>query len=939
VYDPPAITGLTATAIDMWSIQLDWDTIPYDYHHVIIRRSRGLPYATTHDDPLVDADTITGTVGAFTYLDENLLPGSAYFYTVFTVDAAGNVANTGATATATTNAANPGAASAATITMVAGTVNVATGTPIPAPAPGNPVTITGPAIAVTSALKAGASWVRSLATTPPARPDGGYTGPGAVLANGMVGGGSMPTTLVDFPGTPEPTDIRVEIWDHTNTTKIADLNYGANRQFLDEYNGVGNGSLQMPATITDVLNGPPLHQSLLKRDYVIRWFYKDNPDAVFASIIEGRSTNVIAQAGSQWVSVTGRGTLAWLDDAVVLPFYPDPIATTPPPEPPPGSGYEPFPPRSNEILPQAPDIRAFNFASRDAFRHVMFDDTSSVEHPTAGWNRAYGVRQDNRGGTNPRAYYPSEWPDGAAMWIWWNAPLTEIPADEVCWFRCKFNIDRGDTYRLLVSGDNGFIAWMDGIEVASAGYQENGGYNWKTSAEVDIVLDVGEHVLAMRGQNLQRINPGYNPAGVIATLMGINSKGKPDITKIVQGARSSNVSMSDEGGWWANRGWYRDQNGRQVPAGPAWKAGDVLYTLIKEAQARGVKRLMAVTMDFDASTDSNGQAWTTRVSRTWDIGTSLLQVAFDLCELGVDIWMTADNVLHCAERRGVNDSPFTLLYGGNITGYTTDEAFTGASVAYTKTRTGWQVLENKTADMILGGKREIGIQMTSTDSEDHAIDLSRRAVGSVIISSMVGTAEAIIPVAGSLPYTDVGISDVINVLGPDGRLRKGRLLSVSVSENAAGATTWVPEIEIWSTPFGDGINPDDPTAPSDPNNPFDPSTWVPAAEDWVRFIPPIGSAAREGGYVGGPSGSTRGGGGGDEGGGGSPGPWRRQTPYVRTESVMPVTGGGTGANSSGTGSSNFANNAITRNAERVHIGPEAPDVTEGFQLWIDTSGI
>lgn len=994
-------------------------------------------------------------------LDTGLLPNTTYYYVIYTYDWAGNVNSTQVTASVTTTGISPGDAFDLTVAMPAGTFSILAGTPID-PVGSEDILYYGVPLDLTMKMPAGVSWNVNLLEPPPPVP----------------GSGTVLDIVFDPAIVRTPTDITVELWNYTNTEKIIDLDYSADRQFLDEYNGVGSGGLRVPATHADATE--------LTRDRVIRYWYKDIPDAVFASILENRKTAVVAEAGDAWTEVSGRGLLSWLEDAVVLPYVYDKTKLP--------AGYKILGDGTKEtvqsnIMANAPDVRAFNFGSRDAFSHEMFDDTGpgsggadpalnatwlptigvkwsartdlvkgnpvlwpdhdaywiSIRNPQTdapdneklwfrgsfliteptlveihmtadnycdwyidgqwivktvnwrgenqphawtkrlftlqpgihylqgqlqnaylpavkynpssiiatvikhtdqsilfrtspatwsvtttpqtfqstaathgpGWHRPLGISQSSRAPINIRRYFPTDWPDPLAKWIWGSDPTQTLFEDEVCWFRAKIWVPADGTYRWFSTGDDSYMVWFDGIEIASLNYDVTAANGWQRSDEVDLDLDQGWHVVSMRGQN--RVNPFVvstatsNPAAVIGTLMTLDANLKPLAPVPYAATDNAAPPGNADAGWWAN--W----------SGPAWKAGDVLLTLIEEAKARGVTRLQNITMDFTASLDSNGLPWTTRVSRTWDVGTNLLQVAFDLCELGVDIWMTPDNVLHCAERRGSDEPVFSVVYGDNVTGYNTDETFTGASVAYTRTRTGWFTLSNDTSEMILGGKREAGISLANTDSEDQAIGLSHRAIGSVVMANIVATAQAIVPIEGSIPYTDVQISDLIYVLSPSGAQRMGRLLSVSVTENEAGTTTWVPEIEIWKSPFGDGVDPTRPHDPVDPNNPYDSSTWVPAAEDWTRFIPE-GAGTDYPRAVTMPNSAVAGGALDIHSGAPSPSPSGRTAPprnSAQAQRQVP----------------NAANNATPPNAERVAIQTTPPLTTAGYHLWVDTTGV
>lgn len=576
---------------------------------------------------------------------------------------------------------------------------------LPPPPPGATVDVTGPPAAVSVWSSAG------------------------TVRQDVLDPGSPPVQIFPEPVFPPPiTPVPGVPFVERTITAFADgtlLQTASEISWLDEYNGVGNGTLKVPSNHPDA--------ALLTRDTTIMCHYAGRPR--FAWTVETRTTDVVADPGSGWVTVNGRGLLAYLEDAVVYPF--------------------------NGLQTLSFDQRGFNFASGDVGEHGYVRQGSTA---------TYGSRQDQ---DSVRRGYPEDWPDPAARWIWTGNPSMEVATDEARWFRSAFSIGE-QPHRLYVTGDNGFSVWIDGVLLASAGVEDSGGYTWQTTTEVDLELPPGGHVIGLRGQNLQRISPGPNPAGVMCSLMTLTG-GEPDEV------------VWRTGPWW---------EGFTEP--PAWYAGDVLLTLLTEAQERGVTRLLDVEPTFTMLTGSDGRPFTTRVSRSWSVGESLLSVALDLCEMGLDVWMTPDKKLHCVESRGEDKRDSVKFdYGLNLTGYVTDDTYSGASHVLTRTETGWFTIQIPEGEAILGGRREVGMSMRTLENEDTVADIVHVVGGSVLQSSCIATPTAVVPIDGSIPYQDVNIGDHVTTLNSFGALRDGKVLSISVTEDSAGVPLWTPELEIW----------------------------------------------------------------------------------------------------------------------------------------------
>jgi len=112
-------------------------------------------------------------------------------------------------------------------------------------------------------------------------------------------------------------------------------------------------------------------------------------------------------------------------------------------------------------------------------------------------------------------------------------------------------------------------------------------------------------------------------------------------------------------------GWPTPTGGDRIWANAT--AGDILKTLIDEAQARG--SLAHITYDFDATVDSHNQPWPNDLNLTTHAGTRVLDVAKQLAALGVVLSMTPNLVFQAFVSYGRHlESSVVFREGRHIAG-------------------------------------------------------------------------------------------------------------------------------------------------------------------------------------------------------------------------------------------------------------------------------
>jgi hypothetical protein len=503
-----------------------------------------------------------------------------------------------------------------------------------------------------------------------------------------------------------------------------ELTHSSNRQWTDEYNGTGTGQLRIPATSPNLAH--------VDYDCVVTMQY-EGEDA-FSWIVENIRRMPVGEAGERFVELSGRGCLAWLEDAPVLP--------------------------NGGVQPKSKDVRYFSFASLDAGDHDL----------GISWTVPVGIKWDLRDG--PAAGLPLDWPDIDAYWIWSSDPTEDRPDGEVNWFRYEFTTSEDFNTRLFCTADNGADVYIDGEQVLSF-YAESGA--WKETHSVEVTLPAGYHVVAIKGTN-SSFPVTTNAASVILSMVSLTPEGDPDALLV-----------------------HTDELWQCSDTEPQWLAGDILYTLIDEAVTLGIGPGLAnLTIGFDGELDSNGDPWTLRMPpKDWPIvTTNLLAVALDLAEVGLDVWVSPDDlVLHVTESRGQVRS-VALTDDDTVTGWVVDGKRATATEAYVRTDAGWVHVED-TAAVAAHGRRVIGLEAGNTDSATTAESIAQTAFHQGAQPEEVVSETRLNPAPGKLAYQDYFVADTVTGLDAFGDPAPCRILALTVVEvDDAGKVEYQPELEV-----------------------------------------------------------------------------------------------------------------------------------------------
>jgi hypothetical protein len=598
------------------------------------------------------------------------------------------------------------------------------------------------------------------------------------------------------------THLSYQVWDALNQNYVGTLEQVLTGEFVDEFNSTGVGTVAVPLTSADA--------ALLVKDAVVRVIYQD---AVrFAWFVETRETTLAPSGNDYTLKATGRGLLGWLDDGVVYPQ----------------GGLADF---------NSPD-RPFNYASKK----------DGAWRSSGNYQDALAVQWRND--TTARAKLPVRWKDPQASWIWRTDPTQQVQRGTVNWFYRDFTLSESKRIKFFASCDNQMEVWLDGALIMNSSDFDQEAVSFSQMARFTVRLGAGEHTLAARVRNdrpwtrydanvsasddkvsirdhglangtqviivdkdgangltkgdvyfvRQRTDSDFKLAtsNSDATIVNVTSNGKVDLSLKVDNTAGfilTGLEVNDNGkeGAVAIR---TNTNWKVSSVEPFWRPAVILRELVEESADRGVYRLARLTFGYNTSSPTAG-TWSTEVDLTMKVGASLGVVFDDVVDLGHDLWLNPTTLrLDAWESRGADRSATVVLNTGtNLINYATQVERPLKTVALVRTQDGWlRAADNnlRTAN----GWRETFLEYGDTKSVDVARRRARRHLRRTGKTQITASGVEVAITAGSTPYVDFNVADVVSVPNPTGGgLSSARVLSISLSESD-GRVRFVPELEV-----------------------------------------------------------------------------------------------------------------------------------------------
>jgi len=289
---------------------------------------------------------------------------------------------------------------------------------------------------------------------------------------------------------------------------------------------------------------------------------------------------------------------------------------------------------------------------------------------------------------------PVNWPAKHADWI------RIIGGGEWQFFRTSYTIPSGGKLvKMYLTADEICRGFLDGDMVISRDETENG---YESFGTYKTFLPAGTHYFSVLMRS--KATPGGDGVDAfLFALCSLKTNGKVDQV----------LRTSSTGGAWVGHGG--------LPA-PGWRQAEILRSQVFEAQARGNESANMLTVDFTKNVDSTGASWTTEVSRSMRIGTSILDSQAQLSELGnFDVWVKPhDFKLQAFIRKGADMSnSVTYEPGRNLLDWDVDENDRVKNTALVKYDGGWVEYSAPTS-ITNFGHREVLISLNSAADDETA---------------------------------------------------------------------------------------------------------------------------------------------------------------------------------------------------------------------------
>lgn len=597
--------------------------------------------------------------------------------------------------------------------------------------------------------------------------------------------------------------LTLQVYDPTNTTLLGTLSQVLSAEFSDEFNAAGYGTVEVPLSSS-------ADKALLVKDNVIRVQYRSATR--YAWFIEVVEQDLALASGQQTITASGRGLLAWLDDAVVYPQ----------------GGLADF----------SSDQRPFNFAAADG-----------AWKSTVTWSTPQTILWRND--TTARKGMPVKWRsiDPDARWIWSTDPTAVVERGTVNYFRGTFTLTESTRIKMWASFDNFGQVWLDGTLVMDSSRFNETAPSYSQFTTFVARLGKGTHTVAARVRNdkpWERTDlsvtastdlvsaPGHGLAANTKVRVTDVSKSGTGLTKgsdyflrdvtddefklsATSGGAAINIQanakidlrlVADSTAGFLFSAWTLNDSNRPTTnilrsnsanwevatERPKHRPAVILRTLMEEATTRGVYRFPKFTYGFSQSAPTSG-AWTTEVDMTLKVGSSLLQVLDTMVDLGHDFWVNPTTTrLDAWESRGTSRA-VTLALESNVMQYGTRAEPKLKTQALIRTKEGWT---QAAASADTNGRRELYLEYGNTRDEGTARTAAGRVLRRTGRTQVVVSKIECAVITGAVPYTDFTVGDYITVPSADGSTTAtARVLAIAMQHDGKNVR-FMPELEILS---------------------------------------------------------------------------------------------------------------------------------------------
>lgn len=511
--------------------------------------------------------------------------------------------------------------------------------------------------------------------------------------------------------------------------------------FLDEIGGPGGGSFQIFRSDDKLVETPTL------LDYRNVFKCVLDGQVVGAFINTAKNSDYInpnERSGEFW-SLAGEGLRGWFHDAVVEPY--------------------------GGVRTDSYSSRVFSFASEQGSWYKPAD-----------WLTPKIIQKHNLDpNPGPFGTAPAEWPDAPdANWIWGTTDTAPAP-EGINYFRYEFDItglSAPASYSMFASGKDVFDVYIDGQLAIEAREDASYAKTWRA----DVELTNGHHIIAARVQS-----KGTGAAAFIGAFFKAG-----DATA---GTAATLLNVTDAATWKVNP--YPD------PA-PGWTPGEIMLTLLAEAEGRGVRFPTWLSPTFTAEADSEGAAWSRSLDWSFELGTEYFDVIEKLEELVCDVWVNPANYeLNMYAERGTHRDtqseivqPVSFEVARNVVRASSEGTSEIKNSLLLNTSDGWMQIADSTSGSIAKYGRIEGYVSTGASASVSG-DVAQRVFKSKAQPLIAATYD-IIDVDDARPFVDTFVGDWVRAPREDDEftLTTRRIMSISVGEDSeTGTPTFAVEFD------------------------------------------------------------------------------------------------------------------------------------------------
>lgn len=531
--------------------------------------------------------------------------------------------------------------------------------------------------------------------------------------------------------------IELRAYSYSDPTQLVDIiPLRIAPQALEEFDKVGVGKVTLPESARN-------SAATEYRNYI-----KVLVDGVTRAgfVVQEKNDTIISKSeySGKASVVTGEGPMTWFNDARVLP--------------------------EKGLISGSFDNRSFNFAT-----------ARGPWYQASDWATPYNIRRQDDQSSHSWKNLPPEWPDGAggAYWMWSVAPVV-VPGPHtsgnhprgVNYFRREFTTTAPGKYKIFLTADDKFEAYVDGQKIAVGGPHSQ-------TFTIEIELEAGTHVFGAKVTNVGFLGAAQaGPAGLLMAMYTYSETEPNNASQIVFASGGPN--------------WQSATYGKT----PGWTAGDVLIQLLTEAYNRNVKFAGWLNRNFTGTTDSNGVAWKRELSWDFKVGTdSYMTVIEKLQESGVSVWIDPDTLqLNAVQTRGIDksqgDNTVVLYEGNTLTKATVENRADIKNRLLVRNNEGWNV-QVDTASVSKYGVIEdkMEFDLSNVESTKYSNEFLR------LRATPEESAEyELIAKPGATPWVDFKVGDWVRVVTSSGT-KKRQIVSISVSEGEAGEVEYSVEFD------------------------------------------------------------------------------------------------------------------------------------------------